>query len=160
VRPDATTIPQRAGPRPRTTPHAPHSQIDQIPPRGQGAALSRRLIEQVSDLAHVQLGGSYRAPPGTVGLHLDAAHACTAERAFLLGREFAHVHVEDDFSLHAILPEPLRSDAIAAGWAEPHPFAGEPTVSPDTVMIYAPRDDTELAVVVDLVRQSWKNAHV
>ena len=122
--PDA--VPARRGPRPRTTPHAPHSQVDQVLPAAERHALSHALIAALAPLDGVALGGSYRAPPGTVGLHLDADCACDRERAFLLGREFAHVHVEDDGSLHAILPEPLRTQAMAAGWAEPHPFAGQP----------------------------------
>lgn len=150
--------PTRAGPRPRTTPHAPHSQIDQLPPRDASRALSLALIADLASLPGTSTGGSLRAPPGTVGFHLDVEHACGAEHAFLLGREFAHVHVEDDGSLHAVLPEPLRTQAIAAGWAEPHPFAGRPTVSSDTVMIYAPRDEAEVAVVAGLVRRSWANA--
>ena len=35
-----------------------------------------------------------------------------ASEAFLLGDEFAHVHLDDDCSLHVILPEPLRGAAI------------------------------------------------
>lgn len=154
-----TAVPARAGPRPRTDPRAPHTQLDQLAPPGERQALSRHLIGLLADLDGVVLGGSNRAPPGTVGLHLRPPCACGDSRAFLLGTEFAHIHVEDDASLHAILPEPLRSQAIAAGWAEPHPFAGQPTVSPDTVMIYAPRDDGECATVAGLVRASWRNAH-
>lgn len=154
-----TAMPPRVGPRPRTDLRAPHTQLDQLAPKAERSALSRRLLELVGDLDGVVLGGSNRAPPGTVGLHLQPACACGNQRAFLLGTEFAHVHVEDDASLHLILPEPLRSAAMAAGWAEPHPFAGQPTVSADAVMIYAPRDEAECAVVADLVRQSWQNAH-
>lgn len=154
-----THVPQRAGPRPRTDLRAPHTQLDQLAPPAERHALSRHLIGLVADLDGMVLGGSNRAPPGTVGLHLRPDCACGNSRAFLLGTEFAHVHVEDDASLHAILPEPLRTAAIDAGWAEPHPFAGQPTVSPDTVMIYAPRDDAECAVVADLVRASGRNAH-
>lgn len=157
--PDADPLPSRAGPRPRTTPHAPHSQVDQVMPLAERRSLSRALLESLADLGGVRLGGSMRAPPGTIGLHLDPAHCCGTERAFLLGREFAHVHIEDDGSLHAILPEPLRTAAIAAGWAEPHPFAGMPTVSLDTVMLYAPRDAGEVAIIGGLVRRSWENAH-
>lgn len=156
--PPETALAPRRGTRPRTTPHAPHSQVDQILPRAERHALSQALIARLSPLDGVRLAGSYRAPPGTVGLHLDPACARTHERAFLLGHEFAHVHVEDDGSLHAILPEPLRTEAMAAGWAEPHPFAGQPTVSPDTVMIYAPRDEDEVTTVAELVRRSWENA--
>lgn len=148
----------RRGPRPCTTPHAPHSQVDQIMPRAERVALSRMLIEALAPLDGVRLGSSRRAPPGTIGLHLDPGCACDSARAFLLGHEFAHVHLEDDGSLHAILPEPLRGKAMTAGWAEPHPLAGQPTVSPDTVMIYAPRDAEEAATVAGLVRGSWENA--
>ena len=151
-------LPPRAGPRPKTTPCAPHSQIDQLPPRTISLALSQALISTLADLNHVSCGPSYRAPPGTIGLYLDPACACDDARAFLLGAEFAHIHVEDDGSLHAILPEPLRSEAMAAGWAEPHPLAGRPTVSPDTVMLYAPRDSAEVEIIADLVRRSWRNA--
>jgi len=56
------------------------------------------------------------------------------------------------------MPEPLRAAAIAAGWAEPHPLAGQPTVSPDTVMLYAPRDTGEVDVLAALVEASWANA--
>lgn len=153
-----TALPPRAGQRPRTTPHAPHSQIDQLAPLTARRALSSALISEIAALPNVRRGGSRRAPPGTVGFHLDRAHAKDCERAFLLGEEFAHVHVEDDGSLHAIISEPLRTEAIARGWAEPHPFAGQPTVSPDTVMLYAPRDDGEVAIIAALVRASWENA--
>jgi hypothetical protein len=151
-----TALPPRKGPRPRTTPCAPHSQIDQIP--ADMRALCQQLIEAVSDLDHVDRGGSRRAPPGTVGLYMKPDHACASERCFLLGHEFAHVHLEDDGSLHLILPEPLRTEAIEAGWAEPHPMAGLPTVSLDTVMLYAPRDAEEVATIAGLVRSSWANA--
>lgn len=151
-------VPPRAGPRPRTILQAPHTQADQLAPPAERRTLSEALIAQLATLDGVRLGGSNRAPPGTVGLHLDPACACGSDRAFLLGHEFAHVHVEDDGSLHAILPEPLRSAAIDGGWAEPHPFAGMPTVSPDTVMIYAPRDAGEVTAIAGLVRRSWENA--
>jgi Family of unknown function (DUF5519) len=150
------SLPTRHGPRPRTTPCAPHSQIDQIPTDMR--ALCLQVIEAVSGLDHVELGGSRRAPPGTVGLYMSPEHATNTERCFLLGHEFAHVHLEDDGSLHLILPEPLRTAAIEAGWAEPHPMAGLPTVSLDTVMLYAPRDAKEVATIAGLVRSSWANA--
>lgn len=153
---NAIELPARVGPRPRTIPCLPHSQIDQIVPDAR--ALAAALIDRLSALGQVTLGGSLRAPPGSVGFYLDPHACCGDARAFLLGREFAHVHLEDDCSLHAILPEPLRGAGIAAGWAEAHPLAGQPTVSPDTVMLYAPRDAGEVAVIAGLVEASWRNA--
>jgi hypothetical protein len=152
----AEHLPPRRGVRPRTIPCAPHSQVDQIVPNAR--QLAAALIERLVGLDQVTLGHSLRAPPGSVGFYLDAAACCDNANAFLLGDEFAHVHLEDDCSLHAILPEPLRRAAIDAGWAEPHPLAGQPTVSPDTVMLYAPRDAEEVEVLAALVRASWANA--
>ena len=147
-------LPWRTGPRPRTTETTPHSQLDQQPADLLNEALARRG----SGLGDVVVDGSRRSPPGTVGLHLPAAAARNDERIFLIDREFAHIH-PDDGSLHLILPEPLRSAAIQAGWAEPHPLAGQPTTSPDTVMVYVPRDTAELDTVASLVEASWRNAH-
>jgi hypothetical protein len=39
------------------------------------------------------------------------------------GREFAHLHPAPDYSLHAMLPTETATDAVEAGWAEPHPVA-------------------------------------
>lgn len=149
-------LPPRRGTRPQTIPCAPHSQIDQIVPEARELAM--QLVATLAALDQVSLGGSLRAPPGSVGFHLAHHDCCADRRAFLIGDEFAHVHLDDDCSLHAILPEPLRSAAIDAAWAEPHPLAGQPTVSPDTVMIYAARDAAEVTVIAGLVRASWQNA--
>ncbi|MBX7481709.1 luciferase family protein [Qipengyuania qiaonensis] len=145
---------KRAGPRPRTTQTNPHSQIDQLP----RPLLSHDLIERLAALPGISLGPSGRAPYGTIGLYLSEDDARGPERAFLLPREFAHLHPEPDGSLHLPLPEPVRSRAIAAGWAEPHPLAGQPSVSPDIVMVYAPRDAEEIEIVATLVASAWAYA--
>lgn len=152
-------LPKRAGSRPTTTNHAPHSQTNQLPDMPTRQRLSHILIDALSTLPDVTKGGSRRAPYGSVGFYVDSCAAKNNERCFLLGHEFAHVHLLDDGSLHAILAEPLRTQAIDAGWAEPHPFAGQPTVSPDTVMIYTPRSEEEAEIIIALTQQSWKNAH-
>jgi hypothetical protein len=150
----AVTLPERAGPRPRTTETNPHSQLDQQPAH----PLSAALIGMAGRLPGVVTAPSRRAPPGTVGLHLKREAAKGPAEAFLIDREFAHVHPGPDHSLHLTLPEPLRSHAIAAGWAEAHPLAGLPTVSPLTVMAYAPRDAVEQVVVETLLRAAWAYA--
>ena len=152
--PEPQSIPIRRGGRPATTSCAPHSQLDQFPT----PMLSDALIARLAALPGVIMGSSRRAPPGTTGLHLMAGAKLGSARAFLMDREFAHVHPDGDGSLHLVLPEPVRSQALAAGWAEPHPMAGQPTVSPDTVMVYAPRDEAEMDVVVSIVEASWRNA--
>lgn len=153
-------LPARSGPRPRTTPHAPHSQVDQLVPPVERRRLGLAVIARAEALADISLGPSRRAPPGSVGFYLDEASCCPNPDAFLLGREIAHVHLEDDGSLHAVLPPDLHRLAIERGWAEPHPMAGMPTVSPRTVMLYAPRDDHEVDVIAGLVLAAWRAARV
>ncbi|MGL4728957.1 MAG: luciferase family protein [Bosea sp. (in: a-proteobacteria)] len=109
-------------------------------------------MQTVSTLPGVRLAGSMRAPLGTVGLYLDAGKG--PDEAFLLSTEFAHFHPIPDGSLHLTLPPGIREEAIAAGWAEPHPLAGRPTVSPYIVLIYAPRNSDEAAIVAQIVTAS------
>ncbi len=102
---------------------------------------------------------SLRAAPGTHGLFLTAADARGPAEAFLLGMEFAHFHPLPDGALHMTLPPHVRRAAMDSGWALPHPLAGQPTVSPMTVLVYAPRTHDELEVVIALVRSAEGYAH-
>lgn len=66
----------------------------------------------------------------------------------MVGTEFAHLHPDgDDQSLHVMLPPDLVAEAIDAGWAEQHPVAPRGGIPRNAVMLYAPRDDHERAVV-------------
>lgn len=150
---DALPLPRRVGPVPRVTGFAPQVQLDQLTP-----SLRAELVERMRELPGVHLAPSRRAPKGSVGAHLDTAACCGDAQAFLIDCEFAHVHAGEDGSMHLVLPEPMRTQAIEAGWATPHPLAGQPTVSPGTLMVYAPRDPAELDVVSALVRAAWRNA--
>lgn len=144
------TLPARSGPRPRTTSTNPHSQITDIPK----VTFSTKMLDLIEQMPDVTLDFSGRAPHGTLGAYLSADAAKGPKEAFLLPREFAHLHPAPDASYHLTLPEPLRSQAINAGWAEAHPLAGQPTVSPNIVMVYAPRDEAELDTVMQLVSAS------
>lgn len=151
------TAPRR-GPRPTTTDCAPHSQVDQLAPPAERRRLSRLIAQRVETWSGMELGGSRRAPPGTIGFYLDPESATRNPDCFLLGNELAHVHLEDDGSLHAVLPQAIIEEADKAGWIEPHPMAGMPTVSPRTVMIYAPRDEAEVEVVLGLLEKAFDEA--
>ncbi len=52
-------------------------------------------------------------------------------------------------------PPDLASEAVEAGWSEPHPVARLGLIPKTAVMIYAPRDADELAVVERLIRASY-----
>ncbi|MGA3221693.1 MAG: luciferase family protein, partial [Acidimicrobiales bacterium] len=98
------------------------------------------------------------AVEGARALALDRSVAGGPPEAFLVGREFCHVHAQGDRSLHAALPLPLAAEAERAGWAEPHYLMQTGQAPATIVMLYAPRDDLERDVVLRLVRASYEFA--
>lgn len=143
-------LPARSGPRPTTTPTNPHTQLDQQPPDHEQRD---RLAAAVFALDGVREQESLISVPGARALWLEVGADGPAE-AFMVGHEFAHLHPGADQSLHLMLPEPLARTAIEAGWAELHPVARRGLLPRTAVMVYAPRDDDERAIVEDLVRAS------
>ncbi|MEO8347864.1 MAG: luciferase family protein [Acidobacteriota bacterium] len=143
-------LPERRGPRPSTTPTNPHTQLDQRPGVPTHAAFARALFA----LPGVLEQPSAISVPGARALWLEPAGARGPREAFLIGREFAHLHPLPDGSLHVALAPSVAEEAIARGWAETHPVARLGLIPENVVMIYAPRDEAEAAVVLDLVRSA------
>jgi phospholipase/carboxylesterase len=146
-----TALPRRAGPRPRTRKGLPHQQLDQQPP---DETIRAQLSARVLALAGVAEAPSGISVPGARALILRDA-TTGPPGAFMVGREFAHLHPPPDQSLHLTLPERRAREAIRAGWAEFHPLVEAGRLPPTLVMVYAPRDDAELEVVEGLVRESY-----
>lgn len=96
--------------------------------------------------------------PGARALWLRDGVPAGPREAFMIEREFAHLHPGRDQSLHASLPPDIAQAAIDAGWAELHPVAMSGLIPPTTVMLYAPRNDDELEVVYNLVLASYRFA--
>jgi hypothetical protein len=140
----------RRGPRPATTPSNPHTQLDQRPPAGVIAALAENLFA----LPGVAEKPSAISVPGARALWLEPGDVHGPREAFLIEREFAHVHPLPDGSLHVALPPAVAEEAIAQGWAEVHPVARMGLIPANVVMLYAPRDDAEAAVALALVREA------
>jgi hypothetical protein len=92
--------------------------------------------------------------PGARALTLGPGEPVGPSEAFLIDREFAHLHPAPDHSLHAMLPLEVARKAIDAGWAEPHPVARRGLIPATAVMLYAPRDPGEVDVIETLVRAS------
>jgi hypothetical protein len=147
-------LPLRRGSVPRTTQQNPQQQLEQIPDRANYAAF-RQMVEAWPGVIKAP---SVRAPHGTIGLYLDPREAKGPREAFLLDTEFAHLHPLPDGSLHMVLPPDVHAAAIAAGWGLPHPMAGMPTVSLQTILIFAPRDAVERDVVAGLIRAAERFA--
>jgi hypothetical protein len=147
----SSPLPPRAGARPRTTPTNPHTQLDQQPtdPR-----LADELARRAFALPGVVEEPSGISVPGARALVLAPDEAAGPPEAFLIDREFAHLHPDPDHSLHAMVPTDTVTEAVAAGWAEPHPVALRGLIPRNAVMLYAPRDEAEVDVIEGLVRAS------
>jgi len=143
----ASTMPERAGPRPEVIGPAPHAQRSQNAP----AALQQELLRRARELPGVREADSGVSVPGARAFVLDEATALGPREAFMVGREFAHLHPPEDGSLHLTLPAAVADAAYAAGWGEPHPMTGTP-------LIFGPRDEVELEVVWGLLRVSYEHA--
>ena len=144
-------LPKRAGERPRTTPTNPHTQLDQQPT---DVRWVEELAERVFALPGVLDEPSRISVPGARALILAPGEPTGPPEAFLIEREFAHLHPAPDRSLHAMLPPEIVDEAIEAGWAEHHPVALRGLIPRTAVMLYAPRDEAELDVIESLVRAS------
>lgn len=141
-------LPQRRGPPPRIHPGPPQHQLDQLPGAREWDAM-RGIVEAWNG---ADIAPSRRAAAGTIGLFLpEGAPRSPHEECFLIGAEFAHHHPGTDGGLHLVLPPDWHDQAIAKGWAVPHTWAGRPTVSPWTVLIFAPRGPEELRVATRLI---------
>jgi hypothetical protein len=125
-------------------------QLDQQP---EGTEQRQLLAAAAFDLAGVEERPSAISVPGARGLWLDEGAGGPPD-AFMIETEFAHLHPGSDQSLHMMLPPALAEEAIEAGWAEQHPVARRGLISPNAVMVFAPRDDAEREVVEGLVRAS------
>ena len=146
--------PPRLGSRPRTGPGLPHLQLDQWPPE----AILRELLDGGLSLPHVRSRQSRMASPHSVALTLPDRFAGGPPGAFIDDHEFCHLHPAPEGSIHLTLPDEIRRSAVEMGWAEPHPAARMGALTEALVMVYAPRNRKELAVVLELIGNSYEFA--
>lgn len=144
---DTLVLPQRRGDPPAVKGPRPHAQTSQNAPR----AMQKALVKRALSLPMVSEAESWVSVPGARAFVLAEAAALGPDSAFQAGREFAHIHPEDDGSLHMTLPEAVAHEAFAKGWGEPHPKSGTP-------LIYGPRDADELETVWRLLQASHRFA--
>jgi Family of unknown function (DUF5519) len=151
---DLSTLPLREGELPRTNPNMPHQQVSQNAP----VRMQEALFARIAAMPGVVVGRSHVSVPGARAFHLDDASAAGPREAFMIGTEFAHLHPEEDGSLHLILPEEGAREVIAQGWGEFHPLVREGVVPPTTLMVFGPRDEAELEAVWQIVQAAYANA--
>lgn len=144
---------RREGSRPATTPTNPHTQLTQNAPTD----LQERVFDFAKTLGDVVVGPSSVSVPGARAFHLPSCGG--GHGTFMVEHEFAHLHPPRDGSLHAVLSPEIVDRVIDNGWAERHPLAGKHGLPSNIVMLYGPRDEAELEIVIDLVKASWAHAH-
>lgn len=81
---------------------------------------------------------------------LTQVHVPEASLAPKAPLEPAHLHGVTDTSIHLCLPPERAVEVCELGWGEPHGYAERET----EIMVYGPRDDSELEVVLGLLRES------
>lgn len=109
---------RHAGERvPRTRAGIPHQQLDQIAPAAMQEALWSRMLMRPGD-GQPDVASGHARPAAESGDRAGTAVGLRARRS----TEFAHLHGRPDGSLHMNLPIDVVESAIAAGWAELHPY--------------------------------------
>lgn len=141
-----TPIPRRLGERPDTSKQGPHRQLTQNASPQVWGLLASRLF----DLPGVSEGHSSVSLPSSRALLLDKSAANGPNEAFLGGTEFTHLHDVFDTSLHLCLPIDRAREICELGWGDPHGYAEQGT----EIMVYAPRDEAELELVLSIVDES------
>lgn len=144
-----TSLPLRGEPANRTSGRVPHVQSD--------AVLNEDINDQLRELAF-GLPGVDKRPTiaslrGALGMWLKDGVPVQQPRAIVAGREFSHIH--PDGSLHAPLPLRRANELVKQGWGEIHPWADRFDGWEGLVMLFSPRSESELAVVFQLVVESY-----
>ncbi len=67
----------------------------------------------------------------------------------------AHVHPPYDGSMHAMLPPEGVRELLAKRWGEMHPLALSGHIPSTAVMLFGPRDDTDLEIILSLLSLSY-----
>lgn len=144
----------RVGPKPETTNHIPHSQVTQHGPDH----IIDQLHKWAFSLPDVENQPSGISVPRARALVMNECATCNQD-AFMVGREFAHIHPHpDNGSMHVQLTEENALKVVEKGWGEHHMLVTMGRLPVGLVMVYSPRDDTELETVKTIVTSSYEYA--
>ncbi len=144
-------LPERAGPRTRTSGTVPHVQIGVEPVQAVNDELYRRAFA----LPDVENRPTIASLPGADGMWLSGETPVVQPEVIVAGREFAHIH--PDGSLHAPLPYERALEAVEKGWAERHPWADQRDGWEGFVMLFTPQTMDELDVTFQLIIESYSH---
>jgi hypothetical protein len=132
-------------------PRHPCPQVEQAA----SAGLRADLLAWATSLDGVRPVPPSVSVPGAVALNLDEDLASGQPEAFIMRREFAYIRREGDGSVHLTLYPEWAAEVMRRRWCALHPLALYGLIPPQNVIVYAPRDAGELAVVRRLVAASY-----
>ena len=167
-------LPMRAGERPETRGIAPQRQVTQ-----KGDAASYRALGGALQRLRWPEGWRLSRGPSVFDTHSPALfaeklHPSVAEIRVVEGcqhcdvgaqekrEEICHVHPSDGGSMHVTLCPGDMEVVIKAGWGERHPLARggwfERFVPEGFVLVYAPRSEEEVEVVMRIIEAAVERA--
>ena len=142
-------LPEREGPRIRTSGRVPHVQIGIEPV----FKINTKLYKLAYSLPEVEQRPTIVSLPGTDGMWLNESLNVANPKAIVRGREFAHIH--PDGSLHAPLSYERAVEITEKGWGERHPWADSRDGWEGFAMIFTPQTEGDLKVVFQLIVESY-----
>lgn len=145
------TLPHRTGRLPETTYKLPHSQVTQHGPDD----VIQKLHDWCFALPSAVNEHSGISVPGAHALVLHEGTECNHD-AFMIGREFAHIHPHpDNGSMHVKLSAEDAKAVVETGWGEDHYLVTQGHYPAGLIMVFSPRNDVELDVVKQIVAHSY-----
>jgi hypothetical protein len=143
-------LPSRTGSRPRIDVRYPCPQLEDRAPE----PVREGLLEIGRALPGVTIRATELSVPGDA-LVLDEELARGKPEGFIRGREFAIVR--DDGSVHVNLDPSCGQHALDRRWATIHPLARymAGALPPQSLIVYAPRNDRELLVVAQILHVAY-----
>lgn len=149
-------IPKRSGERPQTGDQPPHLQFTEQSPREIYNQMAQwALVDIPAEMAELSEEPTRISVPTSRALWLDESVDAPA-KAFMPpagSREFAHLHA--DGSWHLVVDDDLVRQIVEQSWGERHPWYDRGVLE---VLVYAPRNLDEMAIVQQLVAASIAHA--
>ena len=150
----AQPLPERSGPRIRTSGRVPHVQIGVKPVK----LINMELFRLVFTLPGLEQRPTIVSLAGATGMWLADDVPVVRRKAIVAGREFSHIH--SDGSLHTPLPLSRALEVEEKGWGERHPWADRNDGWEGLVMLYSASTRDELNVLLQLITESYNHVTV
>jgi hypothetical protein len=147
------TIPKRKGTKPTTICGPLHLQCGD----SGDAKYLRKLMTEVLSWPDVEFTPPIVRSPDLISIGLKRGEGAIGSSAATSVREFAKVYLEAA-TIHLTLPLVTAHWAIVRGWAEPHYLASQGLLPAGTVLLYTPKDESEVDVCRFHFSQAYEHA--